>query len=122
MSKVASNCVGMPNTEENREIIRQSLAQQLQQYAGAFNSCNISVDSRAKQRDELAEQCNSLEEYKMRKAIAEGEVPNVSQEKFETLHDSNCINDLDVSVQLQPSPALRCVKVDFHVDCNEISQ
>jgi len=51
-------------------------------------------------RDLVAEESDSVEEYRMKKAIAEGVVPDVTEKQFELMHDPNAINDLNVSVAI----------------------
>ena len=49
-------------------------------------------------RDLLYEECNSVEEYKMRKAVETGEVPDVNETEFNEMHDPSIANELHVNV------------------------
>jgi len=61
----------------------------------------VQVDPRSTlPRDLVAEESDSVEEYRMKKAIAEGVVPDVTEKQFELMHDPNAINDLNVSVAI----------------------
>ena len=49
-------------------------------------------------RDLLAEECNSVEEYKMRKTVETGEVPVVNEIEFNEMHNPSIANELRVNV------------------------
>ena len=109
--------VGMPNTEETRLRLKSLIEQQVQQYSQAFNACKVDIEEpmlkNGFKRDLLAEECNSIEEYKMRKAVATGEVPDVNEIEFNEMHNPSVANELHVNVTVQPTYALQYVQLEF---------
>lgn len=116
--RALTSFVGMPNTEETRLRLKSLIEQQVQQYSQAFNACKVDVEEpmlkNGFKRDLLAEECNSVEEYKMRKAVETGEVPDVNETEFNEMHDPSIANELHVNVTVQPTHALQYVQLELN--------
>lgn len=50
---------------------------------------DFNVEIARSEVDELAEECSSYEEYKMRHAVISGDLPLISEEEFWKRHDPN---------------------------------
>lgn len=118
IQRTLTGFVGMPNTEETRLLLKSLIEQQVQQYSQAFNTCKVDVEEpilkNGFKRDILAEECNSVEEYKMRKAVEIGEVLGVNEIEFNEMHNPSIANELRVNVIVQPTHALQYVQLELN--------
>ena len=118
IATISNKYVGYPNNEQTRDKIKFAI---LSQFGNAIDNLHCyrdDLDVIVKNRDidELAEKCNSYEEYKMKCAIISGDLPAISESEFWKRHDPNNKYLLDVHIQVKPLKCFQRISLDFAVE------
>ena len=104
IATISNKYVGYPNNEQTRDKIKFAI---LSQFGNVIDNLHCSEDDfdvivKNRDIDELAEKCNSYEEYKMKHAIISGDLPMISESEFWKRHDPDNKYMLDINIQLKP--------------------
>ena len=118
IATISNKYVGYPNNEQTRDKIKFAI---LSQFGNAIDNLHCyrdDLDVIVKNRDidELAEKCNSYEEYKMKCAIISGDLPAISESEFWKRHDPNNKYLLDVHIQVKPLKCFQRISLDFAIE------
>lgn len=118
IATISNKYVGYPNNEQTRDEIKFAI---LSQFGNAIDNLHCyrdDLDVIVKNRDidELAEKCNSYEEYEMKCAIISGDLPAISESEFWKRHDPNNKYLLDVHIQVKPLKCFQNISLDFAVE------
>ena len=115
---ISNKYVGYPNNEQTRDEIKFAILSQFGNVIDNLHCYRDDLDVIVKNRDidELAEKCNSYEEYKMKHAIISGDLPMISESEFWKRRDPNNKYLLDVHIQVKPLKCFQNISLDFVVE------
>ena len=121
IATISNKYVGYPNNEQTRDKIKFAI---LSQFGNAIDNLHCyrdDLDVIVKNRDidELAEKCNSYEEYKMKHAIISGDLPMISESEFWKRHDPGNKYMLDINIQLKPLKEIQYINFNYELSVEE---
>ena len=118
IATISNKYVGYPNNEQTRDEIKFAILSQFGNVIDNLHCYRDDLDVIVKNRDidELAEKCNSYEEYEMKHAIISGDLPMISESEFWKRHDPNNKYLLDVHIQVKPLKCFQNISLDFVVE------
>lgn len=112
-----SNFIGYTNSNKTVDQMKQLVENQVQQYVsnGAVNNAKVIFDQEKNDNTyNLARNCFSYEEFCMKKSIEDPTSSIISEQDWQTMHDSNP-GDMAIQVQFQPTKAVEYINVDFNI-------
>ena len=121
IAAISNKYVGYPNNEQTRDKIKFAI---LSQFGNVIDNLHCSEDDfdvivKNRDIDELAEKCNSYEEYKMKHAIISGDLPMVSESEFWKRHDPGNKYMLDINIQLKPLKEIQYINFNYELSVEE---
>lgn len=115
IQSVANNCIGAPNTQETYD----RLAQSLQEMAGVqWSKVEIAP---LIEEDKVAEDCDSYEEYKLRKTVENGEDVDVAEDEFWVRHDPSSKFSRRVQITIELPKSIEYTQINMIVDRDNLN-
>lgn len=125
LTTIASSYVGCPNSEYVAQSIRANF---ISQFGDLIDEVGIKqkdlvVNVKLPEVDELAESCDSFEEYKLRTAIETGNLPTLAENEFWEKHDPYSRYNMKVDVILKNPKKIKVIDLKFNIDeCNKLNE
>ena len=121
IAAISNKYVGYPNNEQTRDKIKFAILSQFGNVIDNLHCTEDDFDVIVKNRDidELAEECNSYEEYKMKHAIISGDLPMISESEFWKRHDPGNKYMLDINIQLKPLKEIQYINFNYELSVEE---
>lgn len=118
ITDIAKSYIGCPNSEYIAKSIKDNLVSQFDNLIDkAYNSKDdFDINVELPDADKLAESSDSYEEYKLKTAIATGDLPSISEHKFWEKHDPDYKHQMKVNVKIKKPAMCKWVNIRFNLD------